>query len=638
MQAIRILPAVFTASAALLTLENYMIYKAERYAHARTIFAESVAQTRARLVNGAWQAAVDPSIAHHIALNNLNTVAQSLQSYVRAGEVTQIEVIDRDCNLIVRASVQSKPVASGCRANQAAPDHPVLRWQSSSEDVPVMTVSIPQVIGQKPVMFLAHLVLDQGWISAHPELSGMIQRSDFSLNESSSRGLLWEEGPALNGDSVLRFYVGGWARRFLPNLKLYGLEVSRDAWWLALLLLGSNILVACMQHLIGTRRDDQLRVGLLEWLRTHTDWNKDLATQSYSPEVHHSWEPLLEMIRIRLDRLFDQKQIQTKMMRERYDQLTLAAVERERQMARLQEQLAAMADLASLKEQLQHSTSSFLKKMQDVRELCEDVFDICSEGLVKQGRDLSDLVLRWKTGMKDSHHPERGARKFLRSLSETPGKQPGSSKLDDDLAELSLLTSATRDQALHMAMLSRQALSELESGVQVAALWLGLSMRENERERTSDWTECLLAAQKLVGAETKYSMLTFERLPQLSSPDEMYPPVARIALVSGLFHLYMALLADVDIAAVHLPIVLRQKRLSGQGTMVFSLPQPAHEIADGAPGRGQSYHMELAKAILAPLGIRTAFLPPTIAGVPVALTWVLPNSQVDVSSSASLEN
>ncbi|MCX6127311.1 MAG: hypothetical protein NTV34_21530, partial [Proteobacteria bacterium] len=348
-----------------------------------------------------------------------------------------------------------------------------------------------------------------------------------------------------------------------------------------------------------------------------------------SPE--EGWDKVSLAIEAKMDRLLEQRQLKWNMMRERQDQLILGAVQRDRQIGELQERLAAMSDLASLKEQLQHSTGSFLKKMEDVRELCENMFDLASEGLAKQSKELHELAMRWKNGIDDQNHRERGARKFLRSLSETASTRPGLTKLDDELDSLSALTGSAMDQSLHLAMLSRQALCELESGVQVAGLWLGLSMRENERERTCDWMECLLAAQKLVGAEARYSTLSFETLPRLASPEDTYPPVARVALVSGLFHLYMALLTEESLESIKSPILLRQKRLSDQGTMIFSLPPRANDVSEGDLGRGQAYHMELAKAILAPLKIRAAFLPPNFAGVPVALSWQLPVKSVDVT-------
>ncbi|MCX6117145.1 MAG: hypothetical protein NT027_06365, partial [Proteobacteria bacterium] len=364
-------------------------------------------------------------------------------------------------------------------------------------------------------------------------------------------------------------------------------------------------------------------------------WRKRfLLGSDGSEEKLDSWGVLVAAISRYGEKIASQKEIQIRLMKDRLDKTTQAVVERDRHLSDLQEKLTGMSDLASLKEQLQHSSSSFLNKMQEVRSHCEDIFDLASKGLATSGKGLQEFTKRWQAGVEDSFHKERGARKFFRTLSETPGSRVGLTKLDDDLSDLVTLSSSALDQTLHIAMLSRQVLAELEEGVQVAALWQGLAMRDFQKDQTCDWRDCLNAAQRLVGADGRYGSLTFESMPNVQNPEELYLPITKVSLISGFFHLYMALLADVTIDAISMPIVLRQKRISDQGTIIFSLPHPAHDVADSAPGRGQQYHMEIAKAILGPAGVRVSFLPPTVAGVPVAVMWPLPTRQVEIVPTA----
>ena len=598
--------------------------------HGRALFTEVLGQTRARLVNGAWQAVNDQAMQQNIEMKNINTVGQTLQNYLRAGEVSQMELMDADCNLLARVPTSDRSMLTGCRSDEAV--KPTLFWHRDADGAPTLSVRIPKIVGGKQYQLVAHVVLDQAWLSAHPSLAALVGRGNFSLFESSSRGLVWSDGVDAAGESLATIRVSGWLSRILPNFMRYSLESRSPSFWWLYVICALAFSIGLVQEGIIARRDLELRERLREWIqkKCSTGALRDLKIA----ERGNQWFGISTQMQAMIDRILDQKQTQVRLLRERQDQLSMGAVQRDREISELQERLSGMADLASLKEQLQHSTQNFLSKMEDVRELCENIFDVSSSGLAKHSKELHEFYSRWKVGVADESHRERGARKFFRSLSETASVRPGKTKLDDELDSLGELTSATLDQSLHMAMLARQVLSELESGVQVAALWHGLAMRDGQRERTCDWVSCLIAAQRLVAADTRYATLSFEKLPTVGAPEETYPSVAKVALVSGMFHLYMSLLSDVTVSAISLPIVLRQKRFHDHGTVILSLPQPAADIADAGPGRSQSYHLELAKAILAPLGIKVAFLPPTLAGVPVALTWTLPGKELEMKQSS----
>ena len=614
-------------------LEQQTTSKISWLASGRSMFTEVLGQTRARLVNGAWQAFNDQAIQQNIELKNFNTVGQTLQNYLRAGEVSQIELVDGDCNLLARVPTSERPLHAGCKSGAVEDAKPGLFWHRDAEGTPTLSVRIPKQIAGKKYQLVFHVVLDQAWLSAYPHLAAMVgARHEFNLFEDSSRGQVWVDGFDENHEPLATIRVAGWLSRVMPNFMHYSLEprTVSSFWWLYLLCIAA-LASALTKEGVQARQDLEQRGKIREWIRERCATNAFRNLKIV--ERGHDWLGLSTQMQSMIDRIMDQKQAQVRLLKERQDQLSLGSVQRDREISELQERLAGMSDLSSLKEQLQHSTQNFLGKMEDVRELCETMFDISSAGLAKRSKDLQEFHARWKTGVADESHRERGARKFFRTLSESAGIRPGTTKLDDELDVLGELTSATLDQSLHMAMLSRQVLAELESGVQVAALWHGLAMRDSQRERTCDWVSCLTTAQRLVAADTRYATLSFERLPMVSAPEETYTPVAKVAMTSGMFHLYMALLSDVTVDAITLPIVLRQKRFHDHGTLILSLPQPAADVADAGPGRSQSYHLELAKAILAPLGIKVAFLPPTVAGVPVALTWTLPGKDIDVSMS-----
>jgi hypothetical protein len=581
-------------------------------------------------VNSAWQVASDPSITRSIELGNINALTQALQTYLKLGEVSQIEVLDQSCSLLARATSSNKLLGAGCHESQF--QRPSLSWQKASNGPDFLTMSlVKEVSGNKKVLLSAHVALDTPWLSVYPELFSLIHSNRIILFDTSRKGQLWQGAYAATGEPIVSMRIGGWLSGFLPDMTKYSLEASPYPIWVGFFVIGLALIGTFIEQELRIKREQSLKQRYYDWSQQFLVLGKSEDTQSFDPK--RSWEQILAGIEKRVDYFVEQKQIQWKLTRERQDQMAFGAVQRDKIISDLQEKLAGLSDLASLKEQLQHSSKSFLTRMEDVRGVCEDMFDIASQGLATHSKSLQALSKRWKEGINDVAHPERGARKFLRSLSETPSERPGLTRLDDDLDSLTEITGITIDQSLHLSILSRQVLTELEAGVRVAGMWLSLSMRENEREKTSDWLDCLLCAQNLVIAEAAYKGVVFERLPQFANTAETYPEVPKVALVSGLFHLYMALLAGVDLKELTLPIVLRQKRFSSQGTMILSLPHLAEDVGDASPGRSQGYHMDLAKAILTPLGIRAAFLPPTIAGVPVAITWPLPGKNTEIGSS-----
>jgi hypothetical protein len=332
----------------------------------------------------------------------------------------------------------------------------------------------------------------------------------------------------------------------------------------------------------------------------------------------------------------EQRALQTRLLQERVESVTNRLRERDMEFSVLETKILSMSDLASLQEQLQRTSASFLRQMNHMRDLCETIYDMASSGLSQQAKSLNDLYTRWKEGLNQGANREIAARKFFRSLVETKGKTPGVSKLDEDMRELSALAAATLDQSLHTAMLARQVTDDCEAAAKMAAFWNGIATRDRN-EKTSDWASCLVSAQRLVSADDKYQSLTFETLPNVGHTDELYPAVSHGVLVSGLFHLYLALLTSVDTKTVSLPLVIRQKRLKEQATIILSLPsRHASQNADG-PSRDMLYHVDLAKQLLSSYGIKVSILPATIAGYPVGITWSLPQKELMIVSESNVQ-
>jgi hypothetical protein len=518
-----------------------------------------------------------------------------------------------------------KPVSDLCQAVKAG--KPALFWQLNDQNEAVLVSVVSREMAGKQIFVASQLVFDQGWLSLHPGLAVLHANRDIALNASGSGAVLWKDGKLPDGRFALSLTVDGWIYRVMPELTSLALVPMRESFWVLFGALGVVILLALTQIAAESRKDELQRASLETWIREHQLLKSQAAGQENAPVM--TWKEIVSTARALIASKDEQRGHQLRLMRERVEKVTVRLRERDLEIAELENKLAGMSDLASLQEQLQHTTTSFLRQIGQMREVCENIYDVATSGLTQQAKALHAFCARWKEGLSQGTSREMAARKFFRHLVESKSNIPGWSKLDEDMRELDQLTANTLDQSLNTAILARQVVNDCEAAAKLAALWRGIASRDRA-EKTSEWVNCLLAAQKLVSADDKFQTMTFETLPQLGSPEDMYPAVSNAALISGFFHLYLALLHDADVAAITLPMVVRQKRFKDQATIILSLPAKHAGQIPESPSRQMLYHVDLAKQILSVCGLKVSVLPPTVAGYPVGLTWSLPQSVTQV--------
>jgi hypothetical protein len=622
MRVIRLLPIAFLFTGVFTFLDRGLNDEISRLASIREDLTSAISSSKARLSEVSWTAISDAQWQQNFEQGNINTVAQSLQGYIRPGEVSQMDLVDGDCTLIARVPQNGKPISELCQFIKAGKS--ALFWQQNEQKDAVVVALTKRELGGKPVFMATQLVYDQAWASLHVEVAGLLARRDVAITETGSGAILWREGRLQDGRYALPIKVDGWIYRLMPELTGIGLVPIRESFWVLYGALGLVIGVAMFQEANKKRQDEGERRILEAWVHEHnlTKLPGLIPDQALPP----TWTEIVQTAKAMIAAKDEQRSQQLCLVRERLEGVTGRLREREVEMSGLEDKIAGMSDLASLQDQLQHTTASFLRQMHQLRDLCENVHDVAGSGLSHQAKELEVFCARWKEGLSQGKNREMAARKFFRSLVETPGSMPGWSKLDDDMRELGQLTSSMLDQSLHAEMLSSQAIHHCDGASKLASLWHGIAMRDR-KEKTSEWLSCLSSAQKLITADDRFQGLTFENLPQISNPEQMYPAVTGSALVSGFFHLYLSLLQDADLGNVTLPMVIRQKRFKDQASIILSLPAKLIGQIPESPSEKMFYHVDLATQILAGCGVKVSVLPPTTAGYPVGLTWSLPQNQ-----------
>ncbi len=625
MRAIRLLPVAFIFVGLMTFIERGLNDEMSRLSSIRSAFSSAVVSSRGRLAEVAWAAISDPIMQQNFEQGNLNTVTQSLDSYIRPGEVTQMDLLDSDCTLIARVPQNGKPNPNLCSAIKAG--KAALIWQQNEQNEAVLVSLTTRTVAGKTLYLTTQLVFDQTWASMHSEIGSLLAKRDISINENASGATLWREGRLADAHYALPLKVDGWIYRLVPELSGVGIKSKQESFWVTYAAFGCLILIAVFQAGHKKREDECERKVLEAWVHEHN--LTKLPGLNPEKSEPRSWTEIVTSAKQMIGAKDEQRGQQLRLARERLESLTSRLREREVEFAALEDRLAGMSDLASLQEQLQHTTASFLRQMSQLRDLCESVNEVSASGLVQQAKELQIFCGKWKNGLSQGLNREMAARKFFRSLVETPGTMPGLSKLDDDMRDLGQLTSSILDQSLSVAGLSSQAINHCQGASKLAELWRGIAMRDRA-ERTSEWIQCLSSAQKLICADDRFAEINFETLPQLQNPEQMYPAVSGAALTSGFFHLYLSLLQDADLANVTLPLVIRQKRFKDQASILLSLPARSAGQIPESPSEKMFYHVDLATQILAGCGVKVSVLPPTIAGYPVGLTWELPQTQTTI--------
>jgi hypothetical protein len=633
-RAVRLLPIAFLFTGFVTFVDRSLNDELSRLAGIRDAFTQAVSDARGRLFTASWSAISDAQIQQNYTMGHINTVTQSLQGFVRPGEVSQIELLDEGCHLIARVPQDGHPITDLCQAIQRG--KPAMIWQKSESGDAALVSLVHREIGGQQIFLAAQLMFDQAWVTLHPRLSSVISSRDVVIGDrgqghgqiqgqsqgQSHGAVLWREGRLADGRFALPLIVDGWIYRIAPELTGLALVPLRENFWVLFGALGLVMLVALIQVGAGQRRDEQNRLMMDGWINEEQS-GKDV------PRVSRAWSEILASAKSLISARDEQRAQQMRLLRERVEYLNLRLREKEVEVARLEDKLAGMSDLASLQEQIQHTTGSFLRKIAAMRETCENIMDVAASGMTRQAKELHEFYERWKTGIHQGVNRELAARKFFRSLVEAQGARPGISKLDEDMALIERISVSTMDQALSTSILARQTVDDCEGVSQLAALWHGIAMRDRST-KTSRWYQCMASAQNLIHADDRYQSLTFESLPQLGNPEEMYPPAPEGALVSGFFHLYLALFQDTDLSEVRLPIVIRQKRFKDQASIILSMPMRKTAAVPESPSRQMFYHVDLAKQILSGCGIKVSILPPTGAGYPVGLTWAIPQKDISV--------
>jgi len=278
----------------------------------------------------------------------------------------------------------------------------------------------------------------------------------------------------------------------------------------------------------------------------------------------------------------------------------------------LQRRLSELAELDSLAIQLGNTTESFLDHVQTMNLNAEDISDIVGTEIAERGSLLHNMLMEWQEGVS-----ERGSRKFIRGLSETPGRAKDSNLLDEQIITIATIAGEISDLAIHASILAHKIAEVSSFSARIAGLWRGIALKTNADKICHSLIPVIEAAQEVIGQNKRYRNVQFQNL--LNEAETTKIPEIPISLwQSALFQIY-ASVAEIS-SGKPARIVTRIRKDEAKTMLVVQVVATEDHILPQRTQR-QTYLLEVAKSVLTPFAVNVSALPALEGPFPIALTW-----------------
>lgn len=602
---------------------------------ARKAYSESLTETRTQLSGLMKGVSGDRVLAQNLGWRLSHSAKAALSAKLQKGGLDSLLLVDRNCRELGRAT-QGGSVPT-CPFKNDAPRPDRFQWIAGTNDRPPMLslVSRMSEVRGEELYAIGQVQLSADWLSLHPSLKQHVQRLDLeigSIKPEAKGAVLAEEGVE-NGVALAALISPNKLDRWLIRQPLDAGSHTNRLLWPCLLLAAAAAGAWWSRGRQEWRAAEMLLNDFSVWCRTLTPLGDGVAIQ---PVLTNGRRVSLSQAQQFVSQALQVKIEAMRGLTVKRHALEDAVKQRDGEIQSLERRLSELAELDSLATQLLRTTGSFLSRMDEFHSRAEDMCDIVGGRLAEQSQVLGKMVRDWQQGIA-----ERGARKFIRALAETPGhgialsdgSEPsdasGSTLLDDELRRLGALATDISDLSVGASVESHTLVEGAAFAAQIAAFWHGLALRTDDEAPCLSLFEPIDDAQQLVKLEADFTNQPFSNL---LSEDEatLIPPIAKPVWGSALYHIYlcMAELADGSLA----PIATRLRVQDDKILLVVSLV--GQNAGQKQRSEREPHHLEVARSILAPFAIGLAVLPTLGGPYPVALSWDV--SALSTKASATL--
>ncbi len=566
----------------------------------------SILESQVALGSELQAIALDTPMLQNLGWKLLHSVKSSLSGRLRRGILDHVELFDDSCQSITSGNLTPN-FTSPCDKDLTGKKvhwHPHAGTSSITLEQPIRS-------GDGKLFIVAGSVLiDDQWLTRHAELKALLSQLDLELTKGDEGEILTDFPVPINKTRI--------TDRLLTKPIRRGIERSST---LVIPLFIAIILLVLTD--LWARRSEQL--GIEDELKKHYDLTrKDLASKTEDLEFlrHSSLSERISLGLSKSQKAFE-RSLALKVEALHHSNLKRNALEQElRQKEGILEtqkkRLAELAELDGLQMQLERTLGKFLDMMLRLRDsLCDTEQGIANELKTTAHRQYLRLT-GWREGVT-----ERGSRKFIRSLAETPSSRPQfETELDEAISDIIAEARTTQDLADKVKLDAAATLSQVSYATKIAALWHGITAKSlTEKDHLdSDIHAIYDQAQSLIQLDKKFDRIRLAPLETNECIVNLPQSIPPALWVSSLHQLYLA-----SLELTPLKDIVLKTHLRSDGTRGYLIVQLAHPSADLLPLRSdkQSYHLEIAESMLAAFGVKVTALPVLKGPAPLAITWEL---------------
>lgn len=574
---------------------------------ARENYLAALTATRTQLAGLLEKTASDKSLVYNLAQNLPHSIKSTLEAQLQSGALDQLTLINAGCEPMVKSS-KGHFMPIHCPEGKKISTQ--FQWLGS-DDVPslVLNRSLPESAGAN--LYLQGVVhLNQSWLANQAGLTA--EFAALSIEIGSKGTIIHQEGEMSDGKFAASLSSTSLFDKLLISQAgkdlAYGNPFLLPCLILALI---TAVLMIAREYALNHRLK---RAGneLVNWAKTVSPIGGFTAPGRVPVASTGVPSRDLAIAKELISRALEMKNEQIYKVGLRHDKLELQVRSLNDEILSSQKRLSELAELDSLAIQLGNTSESFLHHVQDMNLKAEDLSDITGTEIAERGAVLHNMLMEWQEGVNS-----RGARKFIRTLSETKGNAKDSSLLDDQIMTIATVAGEISDLAINAAVLAHKIAETSSFSARIAGLWHGIALKTNADKVCVSLMPVIEDAQEVIKQNKKYRFVHFQNL----VPEHLAGAIPEIPISlwqSALFQIYASV---AEVSSGKPARIVTRIRQDGSKTML--VVQVAATEGHVLPQRTQrqTYLLEVAKSILTPFAIDVAGLPALEGPFPVALTW-----------------
>ena len=595
------------------TFENSMNKRHSELRNARTSYLKSLTTTKTQLSGLVAKITNDSTLRQNIRWNLSNSVNRRLKNNVQRGVLDQIYIWDGECNLIANA-FSNKALPNDCPKKVGGSFETNTFVWLTIKDVPTLALTKKFDDSKKTAYVVGLVQLDDNWVNLQGEFKKMYSDLNLSIaKEDSFRGAtIIKEGKSPAGLALAALGTSSFADKFLGAGNLSENPMSNAFFWPLWGLMAIFTTMVWWQNKEKNLQNKYEQISFVSWCKSLSPIAEFTMPGKFDNEPQET-RPLQDAQKYISQAIQTKNDAMRGATRKRGDlEKTIKSLEVEIQ--HYQKRLAELAELDSLAIQLQRTTGSFLNKMSELHNRSEEISDTLDTAIAENAQSLNNIMAEWQRGVE-----ERGTRKFIRSLAETPGNANFETLLDEQIHTIINITASLRDTSLTTSINANELVEIASFASRVASLWHGIALSSDQDDLINDFGEIIEESQELIKLEEDLSEIEFRNLIAELDQDQV-PMVSKTIWTSAMYHIYLGL-ADLIKNQSGFGIVSRFRKESGRNILAISLFHQSRDAEYPKHNENLAHQLEISRSMLIPYNIKLNVLPTLNGPFPIALSW-----------------